>query len=473
MKKRIVMKLESLKSPTVVEYIILILLFLIPFVSIMYGDAKAFTHYGINFWDSIFKGGGILNFYEYANDMMNYYHANGISGGYPVIYDFTVYLLLGIWELPLWIFCNLTGVEETSCMWTMIYSKSIYFVALAITAYIIYKICRNVNVDEVNSKWAVFLFLSSATVFVEIGIVGQLDILGFPFVLLGIYYFQKQEYWKFISFFAIAVSFKQFPLFIFIPLLLLIEKNVIKIILKTIPVVGFTILIGLPFPNNTEAMETKAQIREQFIEAFLGCKVPLYNSAIPIIVILFGIICVMCYLKKVDTMEDIFDYSVFIPALTMFVIFVSFDSNPYWFVYLAPFFSIILVYNSEKYNQLILFETVGMAGLILSQYGGNYWIYDTVYAKGMALEYIFGTPNNLISMETFDAYSRLGFFSGILFAIFIVCMATILYLSRPNNCCRVEMTNIRKFALLRLVINAGLAMIPIFVYLLSFFVTLN
>jgi hypothetical protein len=181
----------------------------------------------------------------------------------------------------------------------------------------------------------------------------------------------------------------------------------------------------------------------------------------------------MCYLKKLDTQKEVFDYSVFVPALVMFVILVSFDSNPYWFVYLAPFFSIILVYNSEKYNQLILFETVGMACLILSQYGGNYWIYDTIYAKGMALDYILGSPEKLISMETFDAYSRLGFFSTIFFAIFMVCMATVLYLSRPNNCSRVEKTPIRKFALLRLMINAGLSMIPEFIYIMSFFVTLQ
>ena len=91
-----------------------------------------------------------------------------------------------------------------------------------------------------NAKWAAYLFLSSAVVFVEIGLVGQLDVLAFPFLLLGIYYYQRKNYKKFILFFSIAISFKLFPLFIFIPLVLLYEKNVLKIIFKTLLALSFT-----------------------------------------------------------------------------------------------------------------------------------------------------------------------------------------------------------------------------------------
>jgi hypothetical protein len=181
----------------------------------------------------------------------------------------------------------------------------------------------------------------------------------------------------------------------------------------------------------------------------------------------------MCYLKKIDNQEELFDYSVFVPALVMFVIFVSFDSNPYWFVYLAPFFAIMLAYNSGSFNQLILFETIGGVCLILSQYGGNYWIYDTAYAKGMALEYIFGEPKSLISLEKFNSYTRLDSYYTLFFAVFMVCMSTVLYLSRPKKCRKNDSVSMRKYSLIRLVVNAGVAMIPIAVYLISFIITLQ
>lgn len=180
------------KEPVLAEYLLLFLVFLVPFVTMMYGDTKAFVHYGVNFWKSITEGGGLHNFYDYSNGMLAYYRENGIGGAYEVIYDFPVYVCLGIWGLPIWLICSRFGIEETSNMWIMLYSKSLYFVALAIVAYLICKICKNIGIDRVMAKWAAFLFLSSALVFAEIGIAGQLDVLGMPFTLLAIYYFQKK-----------------------------------------------------------------------------------------------------------------------------------------------------------------------------------------------------------------------------------------------------------------------------------------
>lgn len=449
-------------------WLAVVVLFLIPFASMMYGDMKAFTHYEVNFWGSIFKGGGIRNFYEYGNDMLAYYRANGIGGAYELIYDFPVYIVLGIWGAPLYFFCNATGIEETSTMWTMLYAKSIYLAALAITAYLVYLVCKNIKVNDASSKWAAYLFLSSAVVFVEIGIVGQLDVLGFPFLLLGIYYYQKKQYNRFLVFFTIAVSFKLFPLFIFIPLLLLYEKNILKIILKMALVISFTVAVGACFPKNTAAAAVKEGIRDHFLLAFLGNKLPLYNSAVSLIVVLFGIVCVYCYLKRVEEEEEYYCYSILLPLVSMFVILVSFDSNPYWFVYLSPFIVMLMVYNSDNFNLLILFESIGMAGLIFNQFGSNYWVYETACAEGMILEYLFGKPQTLITLEVFNRYTRMDYFSSVFFAVFLVCISTFIWLSRPGKCSRNEETAIRRYAALRLLLNAGLAMIPEFVYLISF-----
>lgn len=466
--KKVRNALNDIEAPKRSEYIVLVIFFFIPFASMMYGDMKAFTHYEVNFWGSIFEGGGLRNFYEYGNEMLSYYRANDIGGAYELIYDFPVYLILGIWGAPLWIFCKATGLEETSSMWTMLYAKSVYIVALAITAYLIYLICKNMKVNDISSKWASYLFLSSGVVFVEIGIVGQLDILAFPFLLLGIYYYQKENYNRFIVFFSIAVSFKQFPLFIFIPLLLLYEKNIIKIVYKTIFVLLFTIVAGIGFPKNTVAMDVKDGIRNHFLEAFLGNKLPLYNSVVPLVVVLFGLICVYCYLTKAEDQEEHCYYSIFVPLVVMFVILVSFDSNPYWFVYLAPFLAMIMVLNSRNFRNLILFESIGMVGLVLNQFGGNYWVYETDCAKGMLLEKLFGCPEYLITLKVFNSYTRIDYLSPVFFAIFLVCIMTVIWLSRPQKCSQDEKMPMRRYVMLRLLLNAGIAMIPEMVYLLSF-----
>ncbi len=460
------------KAPGIADYVLFFGLFLIPFITIMYGDTRAFVHYGVNFWKCITQGGGLHNFYEYGNDMLAFYRENGIGGAYEVIYDFPVYIVLGIWGFPLWIVCSKFGIEETSDMWTMLYSKSVYIAALLIVVYLIYKVCRNIGVDDAMAKWAGFLFLSSEMVFVQIGIAGQLDVFGMPFTLLAIYSFQNKNRWRFLLFFSIAVSFKQFPLFIFLPLVMLIEKNALKIALDTVIVFAVTILSGLPFPKGTEAMQVKDEVRGHFMQAFLGVKAPLHNSAVPIIVLLIGGICVFCYLKNLRDDMEREQYSVFIPALSMFVLFISFDSNPYWFIHLAPFLAILAAYNSSRFHQLMLFETVGMLCLALSQFGANYWVYESYWAKGMILEKLFGYPENLITLERFGACVGLDEYYGVLFAGFVLCIGTCLAISLPGKMKKGANVIVRPYSALRLVLNAGVSWIPAFLFVISHYISL-
>ena len=247
--------LKSLKKPELYEYIILGVLFFVPFASIMYGDTKAFVHYEVNFWNTIFYEGGLKNFYEYSYFMEQYYKENGIGGAFAAYYDFPIFVLFGIWGLPLWIICQFFHIEETSIFGTMLYGKTVLLAALIVSAIIIYRICKKINICESQAKWSVFLFLSSVVIFAEVGLIGQLDVMGFPFILLGIYFFQEKSKWKFILMFMIASSFKQFPFFIFVPLLLLIEKNVVKIGVESIIVLAFSKVIGLFYRNHGYAGE--------------------------------------------------------------------------------------------------------------------------------------------------------------------------------------------------------------------------
>lgn len=459
--------LFSCKAPTFIEFLIIAVFFLILLMSNMYGDTKAFVHYEVNFWRSIFEEGGLQHFYDYSYKMEQYYKANGIGGAYGAYYDFPMFILFGIWGFPLYLVCEHFGIEETSNIWTMVYGKAIFILAIAVAAFVIYKICRNIKINKTQSKWAVFLFISSMLALVDVAYIGQLDIMGIIFTLLGIYYYQKDCRWKFVLCFMIAVTFKQFPIFIFIPLLLLVEKNIIKIGFETIIVLLFSKLTGLPFPSDTMAITAKNNFGEQSLQVLLGVKAPLFNEDVPIIIILLGSICVYCYLKRIQNQKEREEYSVFISLLAMFVLLTSFDSNPYWYIQLAPFVAIMLMYNSKQYKNLILFETVGMVCLVLSQFGANYWCFEPKNGNGMLMSLLFGKVENYLSMERFIAYTNLDEFSGVFYAGFVLCMITILWISRPGKIENEEESVIRPYALLRMLANVAVAYIPVMLYVVS------
>lgn len=449
------------------EYLIMFLLFAGIAVSFMYGDTKAFVYYIFDFWDSIFEGGGIKYFREYAYQMFLQYRADGINEAYAANYNFSIHFLLGIWGFPLWLVAKCTGTIGTVTLGMLIYVKLLFVVSLAVTAYLIFKLCLNLNIDKINAKWSSFIFLSSALVFAEIGLIGQLDIIGIPFTLLGIYYFQKNDTWKFLLFFAIAVTFKQFPFFIFVPLLLLKEKNVIKIALKSVFVFGFSALIESFLVKNTVATEYKADFSSNSLAVLLGVKFPLYNDTVPILILMLGVLCVYCYLVRLENQKQINEYSIFIASLAITIVMISFNGTPYWYMILAPFFSILMIYNSKQFKNMILFETVGMSALILNQYGANYWCFEPTFGKGALLDIIFGYPTDFFTMKTLSAYLRLDIYSGVMFAIFVVCAGTMIFISRPGKVEKNDSIVVRPYAWGRLVINAGITYIPIVLYLIS------
>ena len=417
----------STDEPKIFEYAFWAILFIIPFISFMYNDTKAFIHYEVNFWGSIFEGGGIRYFYEYSYRMYCHYIENSIGGAYAADYEFPLYIVLGIWGFPLYFVCRIFGIEETSNIGTLIYGKMIFVPAMIFAAVLIYKICVNIGIDKIRSKWASFLFLTSALVMVEVGIAGQLDIIGIVFILFGLYFYQKQNRLLFIIFFMIAVSFKALPLFIFVPLLLLVEKNVFKIAYQTVITVGTSFFVKYLFPQGTIATSYRGDFADESVTALIGAKLPLYNNAVPLIIISIGVLCAFCYLKNMKNNDELNRYSVFIPALSAFFLFISFDSTPYWYVLMAPFTAILLVYNSVNYSKAILFETIGMLALILHQYSTCYWVYDTIWAKGMLLDKVLTLPDELLGMQKFAAYTDLDEYTHVLYAVFIVCYGTFLF----------------------------------------------
>ena len=89
-------------APRAWEWFLLGLLFLLPFLSYFYGDTMSILKYEVNFMGSLTEGGGWRSYYEYNRLKVE----NGGPNGYGnyATYDYPMYLVLGIWGIPLWFF---------------------------------------------------------------------------------------------------------------------------------------------------------------------------------------------------------------------------------------------------------------------------------------------------------------------------------------------------------------------------------
>lgn len=466
MKNKAIHYLNDPARPFRWEWLILGVLFLILFSSFCYGDTKSIIHYEYNFWDALLHG-DLMDFYQFSYDKAAYYVEQGIEGTSAANYDMTMYFLLGIWGAPLYFVCKLAGISELDNFATMLYGKFIFFVALCIAVYLVYRLLQKMNLDTETSCWGSFYFASSALVFSAIGVIGQSDILGIIFVLLGMCAYVDDHMLRFLLWFAIAFSFKGFAFFVFLPLLVLKVKNIFYIAVNALAVIGFTYLFNLPFVlNDSEGVAYKQNFAKEWFLNLLNRKLPLMDGEIPVLVFGMGLLLLWCYFRpKSFSPEQLEEHTIFVPLTALVILFASFGSFPYWYVYLTPFAAIAVVLHKENLERLVLLEVAAMAALLAGQYVHCYWCFDVHNGGGMLLDVLFGQGSRetvlyQIAQRMTDSTTAL------CNTAFLVCMVYFLYLIRPNGEMKKENNvSVRKYAIPRAGLNIVLTYIPVALYL--------
>lgn len=209
------------------EWILIIATAIILASFYIYNDIAEATAQGIKFWNCLF-GDGINEFYNRA-------YLDGVEGTIcwkagGGTYDFVLYALFAIYDFPLWVLEKLSHTGYAAFYLGRWYAKGIVWVYSGISAYLLYKIALLCDLDENEARWAPLLFITSPLFFYAEVVISGFDIISVAFSLLGIYGYLKKNNKLFIGGFAVAATAKLFALWLFIPLLLLREKKIWKIL---------------------------------------------------------------------------------------------------------------------------------------------------------------------------------------------------------------------------------------------------
>lgn len=161
------------------------------------------------------------------------------------------------------------------------------------------------------------------------------------------------------------------------------------------------------------------------------------------------------------------------PMLTMIGFFISFESFSYWYIHMCPYWAIMLVYNSSNISNNVLFETVALIAMTLSNYGSRPWAFEIYGYSGMFLEKIFGSYNNVgepYMLQNFCADVSIIKYVGALNVVFFTLMVTFVYMNLPQKIKYEDAIAIRGWAYFRLILNVLVCYIPLllFVYKLLY-----
>ena len=290
-------------APSKFEWALAFIVLIMPFVSFCFGDTVAFLMYEIKFAESILHG-DILMAYRNIVEIKS---AMGSEVSSLSVYDLPLNLVFGIWGIPLYLWCSRSGelvINFPESFWQMLYGKSVLLIAFIFSAVLVYKICRAVNINSQKSRWGAYIYFTSAMSINVIGNVGQCDIFCVCLTLLGLLAYIKNENKKFLFWFVIAIQFKQFALFLFMPLLLLREKNLLKIAGKLFLVALVILLCNLPIMLVPEAGTSRTGFTSDMAARLLSNRLPFFQGNVRVFIVIFGALCVYCWLHEYKDSQD-------------------------------------------------------------------------------------------------------------------------------------------------------------------------
>lgn len=348
-------KFVYLREKLILEWFCLGAILVFAYITFLYTDLTDTYENSILFLKTIYNG-DFTQFYSYTvENSRTLWAAN---------YDFMIYFVYGIWNLPVLLFSSMIGIDYLYWAPGLFWCKTLGILLCIGTAWVIYKILSYVKVSKQMALFGSFLFLSSSALFLIVFIIAQADSFALFLLVCGFYYYIKGQQGRFLLCFTIAMPCKMFAIFLFIPLILLKEKR-ICFVLGNIALVFSASLIsklifwGDPayhFALGSQSRDAMIQIIDSQI--FWGQNVVLF-------IFCYMGICVFCYLYE-GYQQDREKYQIPIfCAAAVWVCFVCFvNFNSYWGIYLIPFLIIGIVSRGRFLKACCLLEMVFSVGYL-------------------------------------------------------------------------------------------------------------
>lgn len=379
------------------------------FISFVYADVTETTRHGITFWNVLFQG-NLNEFYVQNENVMISEHF-GISRA--AIYDFPLYLLFAIWDFPLWIYERVSGGYALDTWGGLLYAKSISIPFLIGIIYYLKKIGCKLKGQAFEQDLSVLMFISSALFLVPVLIMGQYDAPALLFILIGLYGYIDNNDKVFYGWFALALTFKLFALFVFIPLVLLREKQMKSVCVSLLKGCSFFVFVKIIqrlffVPNQLETSDLSGH----FLSFLFQSQVGFVYGSISLFFSAFLMVCMYCYFIQKPEEEEMGRWAVYVSFMGLSVFFVTSLTHPQWSLLLLPFSILLVCCDEKRYVKIGLWiDTIFSSGLLLAEVMYYSWVFNIKTSSYMMAGRLFynGEKDAGYSVRDFLAEHMAGF----------------------------------------------------------------
>ena len=427
------------------------------FYAFIYNDILETSRCGVNLWHDLVEG-KLRYFYARRTDMPAIAYQRVVMASY----EFPIYIIFAIWNFPLFLLEKFAHVDIFSSVLCLMWAKTILLVFVIFLCLEIAKICKKLAMSKETTAIVVMLFITANFLTTSVVMMASYEVISLYFSLIAINKYMEGNNRGFLIYFTVAVSMKYFALFIFIPLLLLKEKNIFKIagsvIVSILPVLMCRLLIpmGISYPEVTNVVQETSVIAtsisanasygmgignlgflyalQYYLEIGMG---RMYYS-----VFTFVTLYVICYIVKIDKQDELNKWVIYVCALAYGLLFTTFFTHAYWIVLLVPFLVILIGQNAKYLYVDMLLEMALTWGMIMAQIVRFSWLYGSAIVECMYIPKIVGelkpeeyeqlSLSVLLQNMGMDFDNILNGLTGLGMGIYISCLILFFVLNFPK-----------------------------------------
>ena len=355
----------SATSPRFLLWIFTGILFVVCFVCFdQTFDMMISTLHSSDFLDCLFAGKlGIFYSMTYEKAQAGLYlqHDAATDGA---IYNPIMYLALGICISPVYLLGKIFSFSDSSVYpWALNMCGRLVMAGFTIwTAFLLRKLASRFIPDADKASYIPYYFLSSPLVLYCVVISNQYDILCVILLILALFLYFDKKYWRFTLIIAAASCFKLFSLLAFLPLILLVEKRIVRlfchILLSVSLVVSSTLIFDAVDPGYRMTQNVMMP-RFEFYRSIFDAQIPAGVAPFGIFVTAFILLCAVAYFwhpKEKDSAVA----AVYFPLIAYVLFFVFVPMHPQWFILILPFVT-LAVFSMKNVKAGILME-IGFSG---------------------------------------------------------------------------------------------------------------
>ncbi len=441
--------------------------FLFLFYTLVYSDILITVQHSLNLWDYLVEG-KLGRFYAESYGAVE---TLGYHTGDSVFYDFPLYIVFALWNLPLWLLRRFAGVSILTNPLCVAWAKSLLLVFTGLALWALGRVCGALGLAKEDAGWARFLTLSSALFLSAVVLLGQYDIIAISLMLLGLEGYLRGDTGRFLLFFALSAPMKFFTLLAFVPLLLLREKRISRILLQLCSAVSLLLLFRLLFHS---------EVRGDGLFWFIfASELPLSVGSVYLFVAGMAALVLCCYCRPAGQGPREGQWAVYLCLVSYSIFFLTVNTYPYWILYLVPFIALVMVQNRGIFRVNLLLDLILSGGVLLAYLFKYFWCFDGAAASSMLLAGLMGgrplavaysLPGLIASLlpghENMDQY-----FIGVGVSAFAAALVLLLVVNCPALTGRLRLLQTKRYADervflgLRLAAGAAFCCLPILCYL--------